>query len=86
MERQEIVAGIVEILKTVRTIDQTKLANVTEDTDFVADLNTPSTEMINIAAKTEKKFDVEFEDDDIDDLGSKVKDLVDLIVRTQERG
>lgn len=85
MERQEIIEGLIEILKTVRTIDHTKLENVTEETDFIADLNTPSTELINIAAKTEQKFDVEFEDDDIDDLGSKVKDIVDLIIRAKER-
>ena len=86
MERQEIIAGLVEILKTVRTIEPEKLANVTEDTDFIADLNTPSTEMINIAAKAEQKFDVEFEDDDIDNLGSKVKDIVDLIIEVKQRG
>lgn len=85
MERQEIIDGLVEILKTVRTIDQEKLVGVTEETDFIADLNTPSTEMINIAAKAEQKFDVEFEDDDIDGLGSTVKDIVDLILRTKER-
>jgi acyl carrier protein len=85
MERQEIIDGLVEILKTVRTIDQEKLQNVTEETDFIADLKTPSTEMINIAAKAEQKFDVEFEDDDIDDLGSTVKDIVDLIIRTKEK-
>lgn len=85
MERQEIIDGLVEILKTVRTIDQEKLQNITEETDFIADLKTPSTEMINIAAKAEQKFDVEFEDDDIDDLGSTVKDIVDLIIRTKER-
>jgi acyl carrier protein len=85
MERQEIINGLVEILKTIRTIDQEKLKNVTEETDFIADLGTPSTEMINIAAKAEQQFDIEFEDDDIDDLGSKVKDIVDLILRTKER-
>lgn len=85
MERKEVIDGLVDILKTVRTIDQEKLNNVTEETDFIADLGTPSTEMINIAAKAEQKFDIEFEDDDIDDLGSKVKDIVDLILRTKER-
>ncbi len=84
MERQEIINGLVDILKTVRTIDPAKLENITEDTDFIADLKTPSTEMINIAAKAEQKFDVEFDDDDIDDLGSKVKDIVDLIIKTKE--
>ncbi len=85
MERQEIIAGLVEILRTIRTIDAEKLNNVTEETDFIADLETPSTEMINIAAKAEQKFDVEFEDDDIDNLGSKVKDIVDLIIAVKQR-
>jgi acyl carrier protein len=85
MERQEIINGLVEILKTVRTIDPEKLVNITEDTDFITDLKTPSTEMINIAAKAEQKFDVEFDDDDIDDLGSKIGDIVDLIIKTKEK-
>nr|MBC7613466.1 acyl carrier protein [Pseudopedobacter sp.] len=85
MERQEIIDGLIEILETVRTIDPEKLKNVTEETDFISDLNTPSTEMINIAAKAEQKFGVEFDDDDIDDLGSKIKDIVDLIIATKER-
>ncbi len=86
MERQEIIDGIVEILRTVRTINPDKLVGVTEETDFIKDLETPSTEMINIAAKAEQKFGVEFDDDDIDGLGSKVKDIVDLIIRVKERG
>ncbi|MES3017567.1 MAG: phosphopantetheine-binding protein [Bacteroidota bacterium] len=86
MERQEIIDGLVEILKTVRTVDQEKLVNVTEDTDFLTDLTTPSTELINIAAKAEQKFGVEFEDDDIDELGSKVRDVVDLILKAKARG
>jgi acyl carrier protein len=85
MERQEIIDGLVEILKTVRTINPDKLAGITEETDFIKDLNTPSTEMINIVAKTEQKFDVEFEDDDIDNLGSKVKNVVDLILKSKDR-
>ena len=83
MERQEIIDGLVEILKTVRTIDQENLKNITEETDFLTDLKTPSTEMINSASKAEQKFDVEFDDDDIDDLGSKVKDFVDLILKSK---
>jgi acyl carrier protein len=86
MERQEIIDGLIEVLRTVRTVDPAKLENVTEETDFMEDLNTPSTELINIAAKVEQKFDVEFEDDDIDELGSKVKDVVDLILKAKARG
>jgi len=85
MERQQIIDGLVDILKTIRTVDQSKLAGINEGTDFIADLNTPSTEMINIAAKAEQKFKVEFDDDDIDGLGSKVKDFVDLIIKAKAR-
>jgi acyl carrier protein len=85
MERQQIIDGLVDILKTIRTVDQSKLAGINEDTDFIADLNTPSTEMINIAAKAEQKFKVEFDDDDIDGLGSKVKDFIDLIIKAKAR-
>ncbi len=86
MERQEIINGLAEILATIRTVNKEKLADINEETDFIKDLNTPSTEMINIVAKTEQKFDIEFDDDDIDGLGSKVKDVVDLIIKTKERG
>lgn len=85
MERQEILEGLKEILTTTRTINQAKVAGITEDTDFIADLNTPSTEMINIAAKAEQKFKVEFEDDDIDSLSSKVKDFIDLVLKAKAR-
>jgi len=85
-ERQEILNGLLEVLKTVRTIDPAKLEGVTEETDFLTDLSTPSTELINIAAKVEHKFNIEFEDDDIDRMGSKVKDIIDLIVSVKKRG
>ena len=85
MDRKEILEGLVEVLRTIRTVDPAKLENVTEETDFMTDMNTPSTEVINIAAKVEKKFDVEFEDEDIDELGSKVKDVIDLIIKAKAR-
>ena len=85
MERQEILEGLKEILQTTRTINQSKVTGITEDTDFIADLNTPSTEMINIAAKAEQKFNVEFDDDDIDGLSSKVKDFNDLVLKAKAR-
>ncbi len=85
-ERQEIIDGLIEVLRTVRTVDPALLENVTEETDFLTDMSMPSTELINIAAKVEQKFDVEFEDDDIDELGSTVKDVVDLILKAKARG
>ena len=85
MERQEILEGLIEVLKTIRTIDPERLVGVTEETDFLTDLSTPSTELINIAAKVEHKFDIEFDDDDIDHMGSKVKDIIDLIIMVKAR-
>ena len=85
MERKEILDGIIEVLKTIRTIKPEKLEGVTEETDFLTDLNTPSTELINIAAKVEHKFGVEFEDEDIDNMGSKIKDVIDLIIAVKAR-
>ena len=86
MERQEIIDGLIEVLKTVRMIDPERLVGLTEETDFLADMNVPSSKMIAIVAKVEQKFDIEFEDDDIDDLGSTVKDVVDLILKVKARG
>ena len=86
MERKEILDGLIEVLKTIRTIDPEKLVGVTEDTDFLTDLSTPSTELINIAAKVEHKFGIEFDDDDIDHMGSKVSDVIDLIIAVKARG
>ena len=86
MERQEIIDGLIEVLKTVRTINPDKLVGVTEETDFLTDLDTPSTELINIAAKVEHKFGIEFDDDDIDHMGSKVKDVVNWIIAVKARG
>ena len=39
MERQEILDGLLEVLRSIRTIDQTRLVGVTEETDFLKDLN-----------------------------------------------
>ncbi len=86
MTREEIQAGLVEILKTVNAIDNSKLGDITEKTDFIADLGAPSTELVNIVAKAEERFDVEFDDDDIDELGSTVGGTIDLIVKAQQEG
>lgn len=82
MTRAKALEGLIEILSTIRMVDKKGLKNITENSDFIADLKLPSAELINIVAKAEDKFDLEFDDDDVDDLDSKVKDTIDLIVKT----
>ncbi len=84
--RQEILEGLIEILQNTPQINSKKLTNVTEETDFITDLEAPSTELINIVAKAEDKFDVEFDDDDIDEMGSSVKETIDLIENALKQG
>jgi len=81
MTREEAQSKIVEILRTVHTINPAKLENISEKTDFITDLGAPSTELVNIVAKAEEKFGVEFEDDDIDDIGSTMRDTIDLALK-----
>lgn len=81
MTREEVKDKIVEILRTVPTINPQRLQNVTEQTDLITNLGAPSTELVNIVAKAEDKFGIEFEDDDIDDIGSKMSDTIDLVMK-----
>lgn len=85
MTREEVLKGIVEVLETIKMVDKKKLANLTEESDFLADLGLPSTELINVVAKAEDQFGIEFDDDDVDDLGSKVKDTIDLVLKSLEQ-
>jgi acyl carrier protein len=83
LSNEEILSGLKDILKTIKTIDQSKVETITENTDFFLDLGVPSTDLVNIVAKAEDKFDVEFDDDDVDDLGSTIKDTIQLIIKSQ---
>lgn len=82
MERQQVIDGLVKILGTMRTVDAKLLENITEETNFITDLGVASSELINIVAKAEAQFDIEFDDDDVDDFGSTVGEAVDIILKT----
>jgi acyl carrier protein len=85
MKRQDVLDGIIKILQDVKTVDQEALKKITEDSDFIMDLGLPSTEMINVIAKAEDEFGLEFDDDDVDALDSRVKATIDLVMRTQQK-
>lgn len=79
MERTEILEKLKQLLSGVKTVNATGLENLTENSDFIADLGLPSSELINVVATAEDEFDLEFDDDDVDSLDSSVKSTVDLI-------
>ncbi len=85
MTRQEVKDKIVEILKTVPTLNQKNLDDITEDTDLITDLGAPSTEIVNIIAKAEEKFGFDFDDDDVDNIGSTVGDTINLILKYADK-
>ena len=85
MTRQEVKDKIVEILKTVPTLNQKNLEDITEDTDLITDLGAPSTEIVNIIAKAEEKFGFDFDDDDVDNIGSTVGDTINLILKYADK-
>ena len=72
-------------VKTVPTLDQNKLDNITENTDLITDLGAPSTEIVNIIAKAEEKFGFDFDDDDVDNIGSTVGDTITLILKYADK-
>ena len=82
MTREEALQKIIEIIRSLHTVDQEKIGVITEDTDFLTDISIPSIEFVNIMAKAEESFGVEFDDDDIDQIGgTKVSNIIDLILK-----
>lgn len=85
MKRTEILENLKEILRTVKTVDPSTIDTLTEDTDFFTDLNVPSTDLINIIAKAEVKLGIEFSDEDVDQLDSKVSTTINLIEKVLKK-
>ncbi len=82
MTRKEVFKGFVEILEGVRTVNKEALKSATEETDIVVDLGASSAELVNLIVKAEDHFNVEFEDDDIDDLQTTIASSVNLIMKS----
>ena len=81
MDRNTIVAGVKEILIPFLGVDKAKLAAASEDADISKDLGIKSTDTINIVLETEKKWNIAFEDAEIDALEKvTIKSVVDLVM------
>ncbi len=80
MERSEVISGLKEILVPYIGVEKEKLAGATEATDLNKDLGVKSTDIVNIVLEIEKKWDIAFEDEEIDSLTEvTMKSVADLV-------
>ena len=62
-----------------------KLANITDDTDFVNDINLDSIDMVDIVIKTENKYGIEIKNETITKLNTVGKCLDVIQARLAEK-
>lgn len=81
MERSEVITGLKEILVPFLGVEKEKLDVITEATDINKDLGVKSTDTVNIVLELEKKWDIAFEDEEIDNLTEvTIKSVSDLVM------
>ena len=82
MERSEVVKGVKEILVPYIGVEKGKLDAATEATDLNKELWVKSTDIVNIVLEIEKKWDIAFEDEEIDALSEvTIKSVADLVMK-----
>ena len=81
MQRSEVIAGLKEILVPFLGVGKEKLDAATEGTDINKELGVKSTDIVNIVLEIEKKWDIAFEDEEIDALNElTIKSVADLVM------
>lgn len=81
MERSEVLAGLKEILVPFLGVGKEKLDAITEETDINKDLGVKSTDTVNIVLELENKWNITFEDEEIDNLSEvTIKSVTDLVM------
>jgi len=81
MERSQVMAGLKEILVPFLGVDKSKLDAAAETTDINKELGVKSTDVVNIVLEVEKKWDITFEDEEIDALNELTfKSVADLVM------
>jgi acyl carrier protein len=66
--------------------DKSKLANITDDTDFVNDLNMDSIDMVDVVIRAENKYGIEIKNETISKLNTVGKCLDVMQERISEKG
>jgi acyl carrier protein len=62
-----------------------KLANITDDTDFVKDLNMDSIDMVDVVIQVENKYGIEVKNETISKLNTVGKCLDVILARLAEK-
>jgi acyl carrier protein len=77
MTREEIIAGLAEILEEVAGVDP---ADVSEDKSFTEELDVDSLSMVEVVVAAEEKFGVTIPDDEVKNLKT-VGDAADFVLK-----
>ncbi|MEA3493546.1 MAG: hypothetical protein U9R38_04070 [Candidatus Margulisiibacteriota bacterium] len=81
MERSEVIKGLKEILAPYLGVEKDKLEAAVETTDINNELGVKSTDTVNIVLDLENKWDIAFEDEEIDGLNEvTIKSVTDLVM------
>jgi acyl carrier protein len=77
MTKDEIVAGLAEILEEVAGVNPD---DVTEERSFTEDLDVDSLSMVEVVVAAEEKFGVKIPDDEVQNLKT-VGDAADFVLK-----
>jgi len=77
MTREEVIAGLAEILEEVAGVDP---SDVADDKSFTEDLDVDSLSMVEVVVAAEEKFGVKIPDDEVQNLRT-VGDAADFVLK-----
>jgi acyl carrier protein len=77
MTREEVIAGLAEILEEVAGVEP---GDVSEDKSFTEDLDVDSLSMVEVVVAAEEKFGVKIPDDEVQNLRT-VGDAADFVLK-----
>jgi len=77
MTREEVIAGLAEILEEVAGVDP---ADVSEEKSFTEELDVDSLSMVEVVVAAEEKFGVKIPDDEVQNLKT-VGDAADFVLK-----
>ena len=87
MERAQLLEELKSLMgEYMHDEDKPKLAVITDETDFVNDLNMDSIDMVDVVIKAENKYGIEIKNETISKLNTVGKCLDIMQERLREKG